>query len=133
MIKYATAEDIAYLKDNDHHITTDLITKKVNNKEYLIAFSNKNAIGFLRFNYFWDNTPFINMLVVNEDNRKTGVGKNLMDFFEAKMKAKGFNMVMTSTLADETAQHFYRKLGYVDRGCLMLDNEALEILFVKKI
>jgi len=31
-------------------------------------------------------------------------------------------MVMTSTRVDEQAQHFYRKLGYMERGSLCLDN-----------
>jgi hypothetical protein len=36
------------------------------------------------------------------------------------MKQMGFKMTMTSTQADEGAQHFYRKLGYKDAGCLLL-------------
>ena len=32
------------------------------------------------------------------------------------MKEKGYGMVLTSTQADEEAQHFYRKLGYKDCG-----------------
>lgn len=51
--------------------------------------------------------------------------------WERRMRDEGYRMVMTSTLASETAQHFYRKLGYVDSGALLLPNEALEIIFVK--
>ncbi|MNP74328.1 hypothetical protein D3C76_1711890 [compost metagenome] len=49
------------------------------------------------------------------------------------MKQKGYDMVMTSTQADEGAQHFYRKLGYKDAGCLILDSQPLEILLTKKL
>ncbi len=49
------------------------------------------------------------------------------------MKQKGFNMVMTSTQADEGAQHFYRKLGYQDAGCLLLDTQPLEIFLTKPL
>ena len=42
---------------------------------------------------------------------------------------------MTSTQADEQAQHFYRKPGYVDRGFLVLDGtpfeQAQEIFMIK--
>lgn len=38
----------------------------------------------------------------------------------------GYKMVMTSTQADEDSQHFYRKLGYIDKGCLLLDNTPFE-------
>jgi hypothetical protein len=40
---------------------------------------------------------------------------------------------MTSTLANEGAQHFYRKLGYRDSGCLILEDEPLEILLTKNL
>lgn len=33
---------------------------------------------------------------------------------------------MTSTQVDETAQHFYRQIGYKDCGCLVLDIPELE-------
>lgn len=40
---------------------------------------------------------------------------------------------MTSTQSDETAQHFYRKLGYVESGSLLFENEPLEIIFRKSL
>jgi ribosomal protein S18 acetylase RimI-like enzyme len=49
------------------------------------------------------------------------------------MKKKGYEIVMTSTLSNEQAQHFYRKLGYKDSGSLLLENEPLEIIFTKII
>lgn len=49
------------------------------------------------------------------------------------MKTKGYDLVMTSSLSNETAQHFYRKLNYVDSGALLLPEEPLEIIFVKKL
>lgn len=49
------------------------------------------------------------------------------------MKQKGFKTVMTSTQSDEDAQHFYRKLGYRDVGCLLLDTQPLEIILIKAL
>ncbi len=40
---------------------------------------------------------------------------------------------MTSTLSAESAQQFYRKLGYIDAGCLLLPGESAEIFFTKQI
>jgi hypothetical protein len=42
------------------------------------------------------------------------------------MREQGHKVIMTSTQVDEDAQHFYRKLGYVDKGCLFLDNTPYE-------
>lgn len=52
------------------------------------------------------------------------------------MRNHGYKMVMTSTQVDEEAQHFYRKLGYVEKGSLFLDNtpfEQLQEMFMIKI
>jgi ribosomal protein S18 acetylase RimI-like enzyme len=46
--------------------------------------------------------------------------------WENEMRELGFKMVMTSTQVDEEAQHFYRKLGYKDRGGLCLDGTPFE-------
>ena len=58
-----------------------------------------------------------------------------MLFWENEMRKLGYKMVMTSTQVDEQAQHFYRKLGYVDRGSICLDNTPLaqpqEMLMLK--
>ena len=57
----------------------------------------------------------------------------LIAYWEKQMKTKGYDLVMTSSLSNESAQYFYRKLNYVDSGALLLPGEPLEIIFVKKI
>lgn len=42
------------------------------------------------------------------------------------MSELGYKMVMTSTQVNEDAQHFYRKLGYIDKGAVFLDNTPFE-------
>lgn len=48
------------------------------------------------------------------------------------MKAKGYDMVLTSTQVDEEDQHFYRKLGYKDYG-IILCKKNLICKFSKKL
>jgi ribosomal protein S18 acetylase RimI-like enzyme len=133
-IDYVSEIDFQYIFDNDKHLPKDLIQTKIKEKEIIIAkgTDGKN-IGWLRYGYFWDIIPFMNMLFIDESHRNSGVGKQLNKFWESEMKSKGFNLVMTSTLSNEQAQHFYRKLGYIDSGSLLLENEPLEIIFTKKL
>ena len=49
------------------------------------------------------------------------------------MAGQGYKFVMTSSLSDEEVQFFYRKLGYTDRGALVLPDEPLEIIFYKNV
>lgn len=133
-IEYANDADFKYIVDNDKHVKKELIEIKIKQKEIIVVKDNdKKIIGWLRYNYFWDNTPFMNMLYLDKSYRNNGIGKTLVAFWENEMKKKGFDLVMTSTLSNEDAQHFYRKLGYKDSGSLLLEGEPLEIIFTKKI
>lgn len=106
-IKYAKESDLEYIINNDRHISKDLISNKLINNEIILAKNQGDkVVGWLRFNYFWDNTPFMNMLYIDKAYRRIGVGKRLVDFWESEMKNKGYNLVMTSTLSDEQAQFF---------------------------
>ena len=75
----------------------------------------------------------MNLLYFDKSYRRKGLGSKVVYYWEKAMKENGYKMVMTSTLANEQAQFFYRKQGYRDAGCLLLENEALEILFTKNI
>lgn len=88
-------------------------------------------VGVLRYNLFWDQTPFLNLIYLAEEYRSIGLGRQALVSWEEKMIELGHQSVMTSTQADETAQHFYRKLGYQDCGSLCLANQALEIIMIK--
>jgi ribosomal protein S18 acetylase RimI-like enzyme len=131
-IVVASDSDYGYIRDRDHHILESLILLKIKGNEiYILRNDDESTIGWMRYGYFWDNTPFMNMIWIDEQYRDKGVGKQTILFWENEMKQKGFKLVMTSTLANEETQHFYRKLGYRDAGCLLLENEPLEILLTK--
>jgi ribosomal protein S18 acetylase RimI-like enzyme len=130
----ATESDYEYIREHDHHILDCLILSKIKGKEiYILQNEDESIIGWTRYGYFWDNIPFMNMIWIDEKYRGKGMGKQAVLFWEDVMKQKGFKLVMTSTLANEEAQHFYRKLGYRDAGCLLLENEPLEILLTKTL
>ncbi|MCR8644478.1 GNAT family N-acetyltransferase [Paenibacillus sp. N1-5-1-14] len=133
IIKYATDNDYTYILERDKHIVEELIKRKIDNQEILIIRDFDTNIGWMRFGYFWDNTPFMNMLWINESHRGKGIGKQVVLEWEKIMRDRGFKLVMTSTLSNEDAQHFYRKMGYRDAGCLLLENEPLEVILTKKL
>ena len=87
------------------------------NKKSLFRFKK-----LLRSNMFWDIVPFITLIHIKE--RQRGVGKNVILLWESEMKAKGYNIVMTSTQVDENAQFFIEKLAIkiVDVWCSIFQN-----------
>lgn len=125
--------DLEFLLFNDKHISEKELKNSISLDRIYIAEFKNAYIGWLRYNLFWDSIPFMNMLYVFEDYQKNGFGKKLVDFWETSMKTLGYKTVMTSTLSNEEAQHFYRKLLYKDSGSLLLKNEPLEIMFTKEL
>ena len=98
---------------------------------------NDKPVGLLRYNLFWDNTPFCTMLFIDWNCQKRGYGMQLLEHWEKDMKSQGYDFALTSTRVDERAQHFYRKLGYKDCGGLLIDipnyEQPMEIFLIKRI
>ena len=125
-IKYVTIEDKEFWFGLDAHLAESEFVKKVRDKQGYVLYYDGIPKGLLRYNLFWDNTPFCTMLFVDWSSQKQGYGRRLMEFWENDMKSQGYGMVMTSTQVDEDAQHFYRKLGYKDCGGFTVDIPGFE-------
>ena len=136
-MEYAAAADAALWPAFDEHIAQDELLIKMQHKRCYLLKENGAAIGVLRYNLFWDSIPFLTMIVLADAFRGKGYGTQALAQWEGEMRALGYACVMTSTQSDENAQHFYRKRGYRDAGCLLLDVEPLrqptELFFVKAL
>lgn len=132
IIRYAEIADYLWLRKFDIHISEDVLKLKIEREEIYVAQDDNELVGWLRYNLFWDSIPFMNMLYFLEEYRGKGLGKKIVYHWENEMKKKGFKKVLTSTLSNEEAQHFYRKMGYKEIGGFILD-EPLEILFHKEL
>lgn len=136
-IRYVQLEDKAFWYRLDKHLPEREFERKVREKRGYVLLDDNKPIGLLRYNLFWDNTPFCTMLFVDRNDQKKGYGKKLMEHWEADMKSQGYGMLLTSTQVDEKAQHFYRKLGYRDCGGFVIDvpgyEQPMELFLIKDI
>lgn len=136
-IRYMQSQDKAFWYSLDKHLPEEEFENKVRDERGYVLLEEEKPVGLLRYNLFWDNTPFCTMLFVDWEHQKKGYGRMLMEHWEADMKQKGYGMIMTSTQVDEDAQHFYRKLGYKDCGGFVVDvqgyEQPMEMFLVKGI
>ncbi len=132
-IRYASMADKELLLSRDCHIKEDILEKAILNRYVLVMLAGGNLAGWLRWGLFWDEIPFMNMLYFLEEYRGLGFGTQLVGFWENEMPKLSYDKVMTSSQANETAQHFYRKLGYRDAGGFFPFCKDFEILFTKEI
>ncbi len=132
-VRYVRADDREFWFGHDKHLPAEQFDKKVNEKQGYVLSINGKRIALLRYNLFWDNTPFLTLLYVDRNHRRRGYGRLLLEFWENDMRALGYTRLLTSTQSDETAQHFYRALGYADCGVLLAPDQASELFFSKDI
>lgn len=132
-IRYVQPSDKEFWFTLDRHMSEQEFDKKVRDRQGYVISEDGKPVGILRYSLFWDNTPFCNLIYVRAEDRKKGYGRKLMERWESDIKSQGYEFVLTSTQSNETAQHFYRKLGYTDCGGLLLHDEPMEIILIKKL
>ena len=136
-IRYVRSEDKEFWYGLDRHLPEEEFVNKVRDRRGYVLGEEGRPIGLLRYNLFWDNTPFCTMLYIDRDWQGKGYGKKLMEYWEADMRSQGYGMVLVSTQVDEEAQYFYRKLGYKDCGGFEEDipgyEQPMEMFLVKAI
>ena len=136
-IRYAEEKDRDFWFRLDGYLAESEFIQKVARRQGYVLEVDGVPAGLLRYNLFWDNTPFCTMLFVDWPCQNKGYGRLLMEHWERDMKEQGHGMLLTSTQVDEDAQHFYRRLGYRDCGGLVMDvpgyEQPMELFLVKAI
>lgn len=132
-IRPASMRDAEIIAKHDIWVSPKTIADKIEQGQVYVACVGEEFVGWLRYNLFWDNTPFMTMLHLLPDRRGRGIGTKLVLFWEERMKAKGYKILLTSSAQTESAQHFYNRLGYKAIGGFNLLREPYEIIFCKEL
>ena len=132
-IRYVNDADKDFWFSLDKHLSVAQFEKKVRDRQGYILSVDDTPIAILRYNLFWDNTPFCTLLYVSQSYQNQGYGTALMYYWENEMQSLGYDLLLVSTRADETSQYFYRKIDYIDCGALDIANEATELILYKRI
>lgn len=135
-IKYAQENDMTFVMSIDKHVSETSYKNRVITKSGYVLWENETPVGVMSYCILWDNLPFLNFLYVKDEYRGRGFAKSAMTQWEDDMRKEGYKMTLISTQVDETSQHMYRKLGYVDCGGLLFNDTPFEQpmeMFMRKI
>ncbi len=131
-IALARTEEQGQVERYDRHIPGERLRFCIENSLVYVLKEGGSVIGILRYSLFWQTIPFLDLLYLDEQARGRGFGRQLMAYWEREMQRAGFDGVMTSTQADETAQFFYEKTGYRKIGSFLPPGqEAEELIYWK--
>ena len=131
-IRAAEEKDWPFLHRWDPHLSGEELRRSIQRGQALLAIAGGEPAGWLRYNLFWDNTPFLNLLYVLEPLRGRLCGSALLGHWEEQMRRAGYPCVMTSTAAHESAQHFYMRHGYRAVGGFFPYGEPYELILCKE-
>lgn len=140
-ITFADILDLDRYRVFDPHskyINRDLISRKFQNNEIIIAKEDNDIVGLLRLNYIWSTRPYIEFIFVKEEKRGLGIGKQLLGFLEDYLvKEKYAYLFSSSEEQDKAAIEWHTKNGFKEMGKLtdlnLPHDTTAEIFFSKKI
>ena len=135
-VRYAVNDDFAWLDESDNHVNSDWIKRCLSHKEYVIAVENDKRLGFLRFSYFWGDIPYMDLIRVNKDRRRQGIGTAMFQFWESEMKNRDTKVLMTSsTFGENEPKTWHERNGFVQSGELIfgIHEPVPEVFFIKNL
>ena len=134
-VRFATLDDLQFVHQ-DRYIATDVVRRKIEWKEVIVAEINGNLMGYLRLEYLWSVIPCIGLIRVVAEHRGKGVGKAMLRYTEEYLREKGYEWLYSSSQVNEPeAQSWHRKVGFKECGLIAGINEGEigEVFFRKQV
>lgn len=132
-IRYAKADDYELMLKIDSSIDKISWEGWTKNKQAVFVFDGKSLAGWLQYSFFIEKIPFVNRLYLFDNYQRQGLGTGLIKFWESEMFDRGYKKLMLSTEQSNTAQEFYKKLGYKILGSFDYFGEHTELILGKEI
>jgi len=132
-LRAAVAGDLEFLRSFYETPSDDALKAQIADGRLRIIEHDGMPGGFLKFCVLWEWLPFIEVLVIAESRRHLGLGTRAVRAWEEEMAGRGLNVALVSTRSNETAQAFWRKLGYQDCGALCVRGKPAEIFLQRPI
>lgn len=132
--RWATAQDAAFLETAGvTRLPAGVLQRKIEGREVVIASSDERPVGYAYVDHLWSYVPFIATIWVDERERNRGVGRSIVTFIEDDTRAKGGEVVYSSSQCDEAEpQAWHRRVGFEECGVLAGHNEGVGELFFRK-
>ncbi|MGG4604148.1 GNAT family N-acetyltransferase [Paenalcaligenes sp. Me131] len=136
VVTIATTAHQDWLVAHDTEVAPSWVQRCVAQNEYIVAERQGQLVGFLRYSLFWGKIPFMDMIRVQPEHQRRGVGRALLHHWERLMLDAGATLLMTSAQADEPEplawhqRNGFREAGAVQFGPLQA---AAEVFLLKAV
>jgi ribosomal protein S18 acetylase RimI-like enzyme len=134
-VRFANLRDLEVVSQ-DQFIPVEVVARKIEWREVIIAEVDGKPVGYLRLEYLWSIVPYIALITVDPAHRRVGVGRAMLDFTLAYLSENNHEWLYSSSQADEPEpQAWHRHMGFQDCGIITGINEGgvSEVFFRRKI
>lgn len=92
-IRQAEENEIAELMQYDRHIAAEKLTDCIRAGNVYAICLKREVIGVLRYSFFWQSIPFLELLFIAPDYQRKGYGRHAMAYWEKQMRWRGYEML----------------------------------------
>ncbi len=135
IVRPAAFPDLPFV-EQDGYLSNDILQQKIEAGEVFILLVDDQPCGYLRLEFLWSIVPYIALIWIQENRRKKGFSRDLLEFVENHLVSKGHNTLYSSSQADEPLpQAWHRHMGFEECGMINGINEGGigEIFFRKHL
>ena len=119
-----------------HHIPTEVVKRKIEQQEIVVAERRGVPIGYTRLEFLWSTVPYIGLIWVLPEHRRQGAGKAMLGYIESFLRKKGHDQLFSSSQVDEPQpQAWHRHVGFRECGLIagINDGGVGEVFFRKRL
>jgi ribosomal protein S18 acetylase RimI-like enzyme len=95
LVRFATLDDTEFVSQ-DHYVSAEIVRRKIEWQEVIVARQNDRLVGYLRLEYLWSILPYIALIQVVPECRRQGVGKAMLDYLEGHLRGRGHKILYSS-------------------------------------
>ena len=115
-LRKAEPQELDLLLSWDRHVCRQELERSIGLGRTYLVLEEGRFVGWMRYNLFWDEHPFLNMLFLLEEARGKGYGRQLMEYCIADARESGRSGVCMLGADKQKAwlsdQAFAKKYGF---------------------
>jgi len=121
-VRFANLMDLDFVQQ-EQHIPTEIVKRKIEWQEVIVAERNGSLVGYVRLEYLWSSIPYIALIYVLPEHRRQGVGKAMIHFIEGFLHNRGHSALYSSSQVNESEpQAWHRHVGFEECGIMAAIN-----------
>lgn len=123
LVKATSKEEIGSVFDGDapHYHPDEFWDTRITEKRVFIAKDNNQSIGLLCYTTWWGNTPFLELVHIQDSYQRRGIGRSLLQEMAKEVRSKNFKKLISSCEQDNDDSHaFHNALGFIKLNSLEL-------------